>query len=215
MNKNTNRIGWALSIVTGVGLALGLSRCGGNDAVTINYVQIERLGRPAINEGLVSANANLNAFNSIGPSLDLQTSTAAIGAVITDAAATLTAFYKTACALSLSPPNSSGVTKCSGTTATNDYINNVVVAGFLPDVMRINTSTASGYNAATCGTSPGVQLCGGRKITDAVVDITYSYLLNGDPTGASVSNGVTYAGANTKQGHKAVLSDFPYLAAPY
>ena len=35
-----------------------------------SYVQIERLGRPAINEGLVITNDYLNAFNSISPSQD-------------------------------------------------------------------------------------------------------------------------------------------------
>src|SRR5262245_22702821 len=53
------------------------------------YVQIERLARPGINEALVVSNANLIAFNSIPPTLDLATDNPAVLAVLKEAAGTL------------------------------------------------------------------------------------------------------------------------------
>ena len=54
--------------------------------------EVERLGRPAINEGLVVSNSLLNAFNSVPPSADLS-SNATVVAVRTEAATTLAATY--------------------------------------------------------------------------------------------------------------------------
>jgi hypothetical protein len=108
-----------------------------------------------------------------------------------------------------------------------------VVSGFLPDVMRIDTSSAAAvgtpaYNSALAvipgvvgGLTDGPILTGGRKIEDDVVDITLSYLVIGDPSGG-VSDGVSYAGTagNTAQGHKLLngqaspggAASFPFLA---
>src|SRR5258708_39712080 len=64
--------------------------CGGNHGSGtpgVSYKQIERLGRPAVNEGLVVTNDYLNAFNEIPPSAHLRPSAAP---VVTGAAPTLT-----------------------------------------------------------------------------------------------------------------------------
>jgi len=162
------------------------------------YQQIERLGRPAINEGLIRTNAFLNAFNSIPPSADLSEAAAP---VLAEAAQTLDA------------------------VDLLDGIDNVdvgdVVAAFLPDVMRIDTRMyfAPGTTAYNGCASPnkGI-LCGGRKIKDDVMDITLSFLVNGDASGQAVKDNVSYegvAGNPAQPGHKPVLAGFPYLAGPH
>lgn len=162
-----------------------------------NFTQVERLGRPAINEGLIITNDFLNAFNSIPPSADL---TAAAAPVVAEAVVTLTAFR-------LLPG--------APTPGT-------VAAGFLPDVMRVDsannfTPAQSAYNGdfvLVGGTAP--MLTGGRKLTDDVIDITLSYLAAGDPTGATVQDNVPYAAppgnTNPAIGHQPVDAAFPYLA---
>lgn len=164
------------------------------------YTQIERLARPAINEGLVITNDYLNAFNSIPPSSDFSTAAAP---VLTEAIAVLDV-----------------VTGLVGGGPTS-----AEVAGqFLPDVMRIDVTNANagvgpsttdgnvGYLSCVNGTGSGPLLCGGRKLQDDVIDITLTYIAAG--AGAltnpySVGDGVTYAA-----GHSALLGAFPYLAGP-
>jgi len=108
-----------------------------------------------------------------------------------------------------------------------------VFSQFIPDVMRIDTAGASGYfqaGAALCNGAAANSplLCGGRKLDDDVIDITYFYLLAGGavPTGLSgnvpqalalVNDGVSFAGAagNPNQGHPAVSTTFPYSAPPH
>ena len=183
--------------------------------------QVERLGRPAINEGLVFSNDKLNAFNRIRPNQDLS---AAAGAVMTEAA------------LVLEKVNEFGVSLGLPAPAVKD-----VAAGFLPDVMRIDTrkkvaTAASAYNSDFViveGTTGGAMLTGGRKIEDDVMDITLSYLIAGDPSGASIKDGVSYSG-NTdclragqgtniaNPGHRCLrgqterlgAAKFPFLAEP-
>lgn len=157
--------------------------------------QVERLGRPAINEGLVVANANLNAFNAIEPTGDL-----AATAVLTDAAATLTAIGNTA-------------------ARTGD-----IVTAFLPDVMRIDTTIASpvGTGAYANGAMPigalgVVRPVAGRKLEDDVIDITLTVLTGG---GITTDNVAYEPGANPAQGHDRLngqagplgAATFPFLA---
>lgn len=182
--------------------------------------QVERLARPAINEGLVLSDRRLNRWNKIGPRDDLSTNNQP---VLAEAAAVLTAVNDYGKKNGLKPP---GV--------------DVVVAGFLPDVMRIDTSKSLAINKAAYngdfvtvrGSTPAPMLTGGRKLEDDVVDITLSYLLNGDPTGASVKDGVSYSGGTTCQtagqgsvgnsGHRCLhgqqtrlgSASFPFLAMP-
>src|SRR5581483_11184724 len=91
--------------------------------------QIERLGRPAVNEGLVVTNDFLNAFTSIPPSADLSPAAAP---VVSEAAATLTAFGN-------SPQRVADI-----------------ATAFLPDVLRIDTTVASpvGTGAYASGAVP-------------------------------------------------------------
>jgi len=203
----------------------------GSSSKGVSYVQIERLGRPAINEGLVLSNANLNAFNSITPASDLNSSIPAVSAVLTEAAAVLGVVNSLGSNAGLAPP------------AVND-----VVSQFLPDILRISVDDAHygtlhdlnpnanrtsnsvqnevAYTACVSLTSGAPLLCGGRKIRDDVIDITLSYLANGAasaaPNGAAGTNNPTAVptypvsdAINYTTTHSApLLSSFPFLAAP-
>jgi hypothetical protein len=174
------------------------------ETVSVGNQQVERLARPAVNEGLIETNSFLNAFNMIPPSADLSPAAAPVRA---EAAKTLAAF---------------------------DLIDNKVdipvadvVAAFLPDVMRIDTRVAipvgkTAYNADLSGDKK--MLTGGRKLQDNVMDITLSLLVAGDATGMAVKNNVTYEGTrgNANQGHTMLYGQnsrlgramFPFLAEP-
>lgn len=190
------------------------------------FVQIERLGRPAINEGLVISNDLLNAYNSVPPTADLS---AAAKPVLAEAGAVLTAVYNYGTKAGLPAPKVEAV-----------------VAGFIPDVMRIDTALSFppgkwAYNADAVtveGKVPGAMLTGGRKIEDDVMDITLSYLIAGNPACSpeakcAIPDGVSYAGGTdcanagtgtnpSNPGHKCLneqtarngSAKFPYLASP-
>lgn len=180
---------------------------------TTTYLQIERLGRPAVNEGLVYTNDFLNAFNSIPPSAD---TSAAASPVVGEAAGVITAVYTVAGG---HPLGSAG-----------EFVNEVA-GEFLPDVMRIDTTQSfpldqQAYAGAVAGpvgrlTGIGI-LTGGRKIEDDVMDDTLSALAGTLPAGVFVSDGVSYAGHNPQQGHQMLhgatsylgAASFPYLAKP-
>lgn len=84
-----------------------------------------------------------------------------------------------------------------------------LLAAFLPDVMRIDTNVRSGYaNALNAKGSP----VAGRKLKDDVIDTTLTVLTNG----AVTTDNVSYEGnpGNPAQGHKPLVSQFPYLALP-
>ncbi len=169
-------------------------------------VQVERLARPAINEGLLISNNFLNAFNQIPPSADLSEAAAP---VLTEAAAVLEAFDQV--------------------DGKDDLTVEAVTTAFLPDVMRIDTRVDIGpgkdaYNADLSG-DKGI-LTGGRKIEDDVIDITLSLLVAGDPTGATVKDNVSYEGVSGNEaqpGHRRLYKQtspkgratFPFLARPY
>lgn len=162
------------------------------------YTQIERLGRPAINEGLIVTNDYLNAFNSIPPSDDFSTAAAPVRAE----------------AISILDV----VTGLAGGGPTSAQ----VAGQFLPDVLRIDTVNANpgvgpstndanvGYISCLNGTGSGPLLCGGRKLEDDVIDITLNYIASGTATQPySISDNITYTTA-----HTALPTTFPYLAAP-
>lgn len=170
-----------------------------------NAVQVERLARPAINEGLIISNAFLNAFNSIPPSADMSEAAAPVraeAATVIEAADML--------------------------DGKDDVPLEVVVGAFLPDVMRIDTSVdiAPGkpaYNADVSGDKG--MLTGGRKIEDDVMDITLSFLVAGDATGKAVKDNVSYKGVRgnpAQSGHKLLhgqtkgggAATYPFLAIP-
>lgn len=215
-----------VAIYLAVIVIAGLTGCAKEVPKDDGYTQIERLGRPAINEGLVIDNDYLNAFNSIGPSMDFSPAAAP---VLGQAAAVLTAVHNY------------GVGAGAPAPAVAD-----VVAGFLPDVLRIDTShhipvgtwAYNGDFVIAQGTSAGAMLTGGRKIEDDVMDITLSYLIVGNPacgpgTSCSIPDGVSYAGGTdcahagqgsnvSNPGHKCLhgqasrngSATFPFLAEP-
>jgi Domain of unknown function (DUF4331) len=113
------------------------------------YQQVERLGRPGINEGLITSNNLLNIFNSVPPTADLSPAAGPIGA---EAARTLKAL------------------------GNNDDRTKALLQAFLPDVMRIDTTGNSGYAAALNGKGSPIR---GRMLKDDVIDITLSVLSNG------------------------------------
>jgi hypothetical protein len=182
-------------------------------AMGTTWVQVERLGRPAINEGLFVTNDFLNAVNSIRPDQD---GAALVGPVFAEAAGTLVAIGTIGGVLAPQPGD--------------------VVAALIPDVMRIDTAIASPVGTGAYANAPragvgtggtGIMPVAGRKIEDDVVDITY-FVLTG--VGAA-SDGVPYykplagpGSTNPAIGHnklhgQAVIgasqsATFPFLADP-
>jgi hypothetical protein len=152
------------------------------DPSTGKFQQIERLGRPGINEGLIVTNNLLNIFNSVPPTADLSPAAAPIGAEAT----------RTLRALGNTPERT-----------------NALLTAFLPDVMRIDTTGASGYANALNGKGSPIR---GRMLKDDTIDITLSVLTNGAVTSDNVSYEGT--GSNPAQGHKPLEGSFPYLALP-
>lgn len=158
--------------------------------ISVGGKQIERLARPAINEGLVVTNDFLNALNSVGPDFEAaalagkQPAAGIAGPIVAEAKKTLMAVGNT------------------------DARATALIGAFLPDVMRIDTTGASGYaNALNAKGSP----IRGRKITDDVIDITLTVVTNG----AIKADNVSYAGPNAGgTGHKPLMESFPYLADP-
>jgi hypothetical protein len=174
------------------------------ETISVGGKQVERLARPAINEGLIVTNSFLNAFNSIPPSADMSAAAAPVRA---EAVKSLIAFDKIDGKMDIPPAK--------------------IVGAFLPDVMRIDTRVSvpvgkTAYNADTSG-SLGM-LTAGRKLEDDVMDITLSLLVAGDATGKAVTDNVSYTGTrgNPNQGHKKLWQQksalgpamFPFLASP-
>jgi len=158
--------------------------------VSVGGKQIERLARPAINEGLIVTNDYLNALNSVGPDFEAaalagrQPAAGIAGPIVAEAKKTLMA------------------------VGNDDARATALLGAFLPDVMRFDTTGPSGYaNALNSKGSP----IRGRKITDDVIDVTLTVVTNG---GIKADN-VSYAGPNAGgTGHKPLLDLFPYLADP-
>lgn len=159
--------------------------------ISVDGKQIERLGRPAINEGLIVSNDFLNALNSVGPDFEAaalagrQPAAGVAGPIVAEAKKTLMA------------------------VGNSEARANALLGAFLPDVMRIDTTGASGYGAALNAKGSPIR---GRRITDDVIDITLQVVTNGGIKGDNVS----YAGPNAAgTAHKALLDTFPYLAEPH
>jgi hypothetical protein len=153
------------------------------------WMQIERLARPVVNEGLVLTNDYLNTLNAVGPDFE---------------AAVLKGDEAAGKAAAPILKEVSAVLKALG---NNDKRINALLGAFLPDVMRIDTTGPSGYaNALNKLGSP----IWGRMLKDDVIDSTLQVLSNGAVKGDNVS----YDGPNANGGHHPLLSDFPYLAEP-
>ena len=102
-----------------------------------SYTQVERLARPGINEALILTNDYLNALNSVGPDFEAaalkgeEPAAGIAGPIVGEAIATLKA------------------------VGNDDERALALVKAFLPDVMRIDTSQASGYaNELKCWRQP-------------------------------------------------------------
>lgn len=164
------------------------------------FTQVERLGRPLINQGLVVSNDLLEAFNHIPPSEDLGPQAAPI---VAEAEATLAAFGNSAARVQ---------------TLRN---------AFLPDVMRVDTTIATPVSTAAysrdavqVGDGPfDVRLVAGRKIEDDVVDITLTIFFN-----TPRSDNVDYGGLSLNRYKHQLLhgqavpggaASFPFLAPPH
>ncbi|NEP15829.1 MAG: DUF4331 domain-containing protein [Leptolyngbya sp. SIO4C1] len=155
------------------------------------YVQVERLARPAINEGLILDNDFLNALNSVGPDFEAAAlagqnpAARTAGPIVAQAKQTLLAI------------------------GNSEERANALLGAFLPDVMRIDTSGPSGYANDLNALGSPVR---GRMLADDVIDITLSVLTDG----AIATDNVSYAGTpgNPAQGHDPLEPMFPYLALP-
>ena len=153
------------------------------------FNQVERLARPAVNEGLVFTNDFLNALNSVTPAFEAS------------------ALAGQEPAASTAGPIVGEVTRTLKALGNDDARTNALIGAFLPDVMRIDTTAPTGYGSALNAKGSPI---GGRLLKDDVVDITLSVLTNG----AITSDNVSYEGTpgNPAQGHDPLISDFPYLA---
>ncbi len=154
------------------------------------FTQVERLARPAINEGLIVTNDFLNALNSVGPDFEA----AALAGKKPEA--------------DIASPIVAEAVKTLKAVGNDDARALALINAFLPDVMRIDTTQSSGYgNELNAKGSP----IRGRLLTDDVIDITLSVVTNGAITTDNVSyNGPNFGGA----GHKPLVAVFPYLAEP-
>lgn len=167
------------------------------------YMQVERLARPAINEGLFFTEAYLNAVNSIGPGDEPD---ALVGDIAAQAVAVIDAV--------------------DAADGSDDSDATAIIGALVPDVMRIDTTVSSpvGTYAYNSAFNDVLSPVGGRKIEDDVMDITLSILLNLDVTGSSIGDNVSYAGepGNPATGHSLLhgqseyggAATFPFLAAP-
>ncbi|MGB3203106.1 MAG: DUF4331 domain-containing protein [Nodosilinea sp.] len=153
------------------------------------FNQVERLARPAVNEGLIVTNEFLNTLNSVDPAFEAaalagrEPAASAAAPIVAEAKQTLLAI------------------------GNSEARADALLQAFLPDVMRIDTTGPSGYaNALNAKGSP----IAGRLLMDDVVDITLSVLTNG----AITSDNVSYEGTpgNPAQGHDPLVPSFPYLA---
>ena len=152
------------------------------DPRTGQFTQTEQLARPGVNEALLVSQPKLAAYNRLEPT---RTVTPVLAGIATEAKQTLRAL------------------------GNSDTRANALLGAFLPDVMRIDTTGASGYANALNAKGAPIR---GRLLKDDVIDITLSVLTNGGVT----TDNVSYEGAsgNPGQGHQPLVSSFPYLAPP-
>jgi hypothetical protein len=211
------------------------------------YKQVEQLARPGIAEALLLSDGFLAGYNATAPTFT-GVDSATLGMVVGEAKTVLKAVYLGVClvngvagltadngahpaGLACAAVGTDLFSDAGGTVLTAEALAGAqayadkVFGQFEPDVMRIDTSAASGY-LTLCGDADSTPLlCGGRKLDDDVIDITYFYLLAGAsvPSGlagnvpqavALTQDGVSFDGNNSNQGHPAVSDTFPYSAPP-
>lgn len=253
------------------------------DVTARTFVQIEHLARPGINEALLLTDGFNNGYNATAPTFT-GVPTDVLNQVVAEAKTVLKAIYLGSCLVSGGlglTPGANGSALKPGLVPCAETGGNIFVSGglagtvltdatkaqaqvyadrmfaqFIPDVMRIDTAGPSAY-LTVCDdpTASSILLCGGRRLDDDVIDVTYNYLIGGlagtagpqdsngpgntalvvaDQVRAVTSDGVAYdvdndAGeggnklgltdgvgvSNGQQGHPAILTAFPYSAAPF
>jgi hypothetical protein len=188
-----------------------------------SFRQIEQLARPGIAEALILTNGSLAAYNAHAP-IFKDVPADAVNAVLDEAKTVLRAIYLGACFINgkvtpaLDPVTgvhpaglechavgdalfSGGALTTDSQTKSLEYANRVA-SQFLPDVMRIDLGVPSTYLDVCVNGAPSNAplLCGGRRLHEDTIDVTYDYLLNGAATTKDqlvksrlVSDGVTFS----------------------
>lgn len=173
-------------------------------APATEYVQVEHLGRPGINEALLLTDAFLQGYNATAPSF-AGVPAATLDQVVAEAKTVLRAVYLGACFLNgvagLTPSTgvkpagmmcnevggalleNDGETQTAATIAASTAYADAVFGLFISDVLRIDTGAESAYQTL-CSGGP-MLLCGGRWLRDDVIDVTYDFLINGAGTCAT------------------------------
>ncbi|HEX3758580.1 MAG TPA: DUF4331 family protein [Kofleriaceae bacterium] len=242
----------------------GMGSGSGTPPTTVGFHQVEQLARPGINEALLITEAFNAGYNATAPSFT-GVPADTLDAVVDQAKTVLQALYLGACLINgvagLTPDTGvkPAAIKChavgaaiwmadsvtltpASKTAAAAYADKVF-GQFIPDVMRVDTSVDSSYLVPCGDLSSTPLLCGGRFLSDDVIDVTYDYLLNGaanyltpgdggaldQQVLALVSDGVAFSkdptknalslskpdAANEQQGHPDVSTSFPYSAPPF
>ena len=225
------------------------------------YKQIEHLARPGINEALLISEGFLAGYNATAPTFK-GVPDDVLAKVVGEAKTVLKALYLGGCllngALGLQPATGvkpagmtchavgpaiweenslSGVTLTAASQTAAQAYADKVFDQFIIDVMRVDTSVASGYLTLCGDATTKPLLCGGRFVNNDVIDITYNYLLNGagttkgpfDQVRALTGDGVAFSKddannsgnvslpdpANEAQFHVNISQGFPYSARPF
>lgn len=228
------------------------------------FAQIEQLARPGINEALLLTEAFNAGYNATAPTF-AGVPADTLNAVVGEAKTVLKALYLGGCLLNglagatadngVHPAGlkchaigpaiwlADGVTLTQASKDAAQAYADKVFAQFIPDVLRVDTSVASNYLTPCGDLSSTPLLCGGRFLSDDVIDVTYNYLLNGAANYLSpgdggafdrqiialTSDGVAFSAdvaknpdglskpdaANAQQGHPDVSAAFPYSAPPF
>jgi hypothetical protein len=192
------------------GLAiLTAASCGDNydpgiqDAAPKQWVQVEQLARPGINEALLISEGFLGGYNATAPTFK-GVPEDVLNQVVGEAKTVLKALYLGSCllngALGLTPAQGvkpagitchvtgpaiwtenalTGVTLTAESKAAAQAYADKVFGQFILDVMRVDTSGPSGYLTLCGDANTAPLLCGGRLLNEDVIDITYNYLING------------------------------------
>ena len=164
------------------------------------FAQIEQLARPGINEALLLTEAFNAGYNATAPTF-AGVPADTLNAVVGEAKTVLKALYLGGCLLNglagatadngVHPAGlkchaigpaiwlADGVTLTQASKDAAQAYADKVFAQFIPDVLRVDTSVASNYLTPCGDLSSTPLLCGGRFLSDDVIDVTYNYLLNG------------------------------------
>jgi hypothetical protein len=185
-----NKIG----LLSAIGALVLLAGCQGNNnpgPLDKVYTQVDRLGRPVVNEVFATvANGRHKANNEISPSQD---------------------------AASLKGDIENFMTNVAGRSAAHT---NVVASVLIPDVLKadLDQSGAAAYLGVETGGATGGRF-GGRKLTDDVVDISLGVVFGTTVSalGLAPADGkqiATLTSDNVGPGAKHFISTFPYLGEP-